>query len=61
MIIDPPKSYQHKEDGTVVQLLEINANNWYCWVICSDGVIRPISEDIFFRDFELIKRAASKS
>ncbi|MEK5251331.1 hypothetical protein MKX66_27795 [Bacillus sp. FSL R9-9530] len=54
MILDPPELYRHKEYGAVVQLLEINANDWYCWVKYSDGVVRPISEDIFFRDFEKI-------
>ncbi|HFJ9371886.1 hypothetical protein CN445_19115 [Bacillus cereus] len=60
MVIDPPEPYRHK-DGTIVHLVEINQNDWYCWAKYPDGNIKPVSEDIFFRDFESIIKAASKS
>lgn len=60
MVIDPPEPYRH-EDGTIVHLVEINPNDWYCWAKYPDGYIHPVPEDVFFRDFEPLKRAASKS
>ncbi|MBW3496846.1 hypothetical protein [Bacillus sp. FDAARGOS_1420] len=54
MTIDPLEPYRHK-DGTIVHLVEINPNDWYSWARYPDGYIYPVSEDIFFRDFEPIK------
>lgn len=60
MIIDPAEPYKHK-DGTVVYLMEVNRKDGYCWAKYPDGYIHPVSEEIFFRDFEPYKKAASES
>ncbi|PGY17742.1 hypothetical protein [Bacillus cereus] len=60
MVINPSEPYRHK-DGTIVHVVEVNPNDWYCWAKYPDGDVKLVSEDIFFRDFEPLKKAASKS
>lgn len=60
MVIDPPEPYRYK-DGTIVHLVKINLNDWYYQAEYPDGYIKPLSEDVFFRGFESIKKQLEKA